>query len=227
MSYEKASKWPVTRLSLSIKATQKVLDWTNKKKGEPADEQKGQSRERRKCTRSGRKVITINSIILASRHLYLDQNHCVRILPILDVDDVKNWKVIGYDAIVLASAYTYFDVQKEVYVTHTQSNRGYGKGVPRFVIQDEWDSRASYLKALLFAVVINHSKKRLGYISPKSTQHHDNSWYKKGELTLVVSELWPIQSCHNSKVQGIARGQYDKCSLKSRSPIADQMNIQP
>lgn len=26
MSYEKASKWPVTRLSLSIKATQKVLD---------------------------------------------------------------------------------------------------------------------------------------------------------------------------------------------------------
>jgi hypothetical protein len=37
----------------------------------------------------------------------------------LGVDDVKNWKVIGYDAIVLVSAYTYFDVQKEIYVTHT------------------------------------------------------------------------------------------------------------
>jgi hypothetical protein len=54
----------------------------------------------------GIKHFLTNRIYLTNQALYLDKRHCLLIVPILNVDHVKNWNGSGYSAIVLAGGYT-------------------------------------------------------------------------------------------------------------------------
>ena len=58
---------------------------------------------KKKAALVGIKHFPSNRIRLAGQALYLDQYHCVLIVPILDANGVKEWNGKGYDAIVLAS----------------------------------------------------------------------------------------------------------------------------
>ena len=53
----------------------------------------------------GIKHFKSNRIRLYTQQLYLDTYHCLLIVPILTVDDGKNWHGSGYSAIVLAGEY--------------------------------------------------------------------------------------------------------------------------
>jgi hypothetical protein len=52
---------------------------------------------------SGIKHFPTNKIRMAGQSTYLDSNHCVLIIPILSVQEIKEWDGCGYDAIILAA----------------------------------------------------------------------------------------------------------------------------
>jgi hypothetical protein len=59
----------------------------------------------RRIPGTGIKHMPVNKIYLPGLTKYFDQNPCVLIVPVMTVDEMKNWDGKGYRAIVIAGAY--------------------------------------------------------------------------------------------------------------------------
>jgi hypothetical protein len=77
---------------------------------------KSKKRKRGKVSLTGIKHFPTNRIRLHGQGVYFDTYPCVMIIPIMEVNDVKNWKGEAYDAIVVAGDWNEAEIEgKTVY----------------------------------------------------------------------------------------------------------------
>ena len=111
------------------------------------------SQKRRRIDHVGIKHLSSNRILLAYQKLYLDSYHCVLIIPIMDTEEVKNWKGEGYNAIVLASKFK----RKENDAAYSPANEVYkhieaSSGPLLFATKSECDQACQLLVNMILCV---------------------------------------------------------------------------
>jgi hypothetical protein len=108
----------------------------------------------------GIKHFYTNRIHLRSQKEYLDNGHCVFIVPIMSHQDVKNWKGSGYSAIVLVRYTTYLDGNKEVDEEKQKKKKDVKDSDQT---KDRYDDMDDKKKALI-ATVYRHIEADTGHI---------------------------------------------------------------
>ena len=129
----------------------------------------GSANEQRnyKVPRVGIKHFPSNRILLRSQLENFDQDHCVLILPIMSVDKVKDWKWMGYDAIVLVSEYKYTSGEKKKALNACEVYREIeaSSGVLRFATKNECEIARELLETMILCVCKSFKETFLNYFS--------------------------------------------------------------
>jgi hypothetical protein len=146
----------------SVETNTRTRSSNNSKGAGSANEQRNY-----KVQRVGIKHFPSNRILLRSQLENFDRDHCVLILPIMSVDKVKDWKWMGYDAIVLVSEYKYTNGEKKKALNACEVYREIeaSYGVLRFATKNECEIARELLETMILCVCKSFKETFLHYFS--------------------------------------------------------------
>jgi hypothetical protein len=181
----------------------------SRNKSDPSD-----PKTNRRVAHSGIKHFPTNIIRLSDQYYLYDKWPCVFIVPILSVEDIKNWDGAGYDAIVLADSCPFrseADVYQEIRAT---------LGLEQ-LRDDEFlatDDDIEICRNSLEQLILFLAKSYMDMAEPDSAKNNKESprdedvlWKKLKEKQVNVPKPCYRQGCRVRKTKFTARkGQHDE-----------------
>jgi hypothetical protein len=157
--------WPVLQKAIHG-AARPQTDQQNNQGKDQGDVDAGEEQQGKRTKHSGIKHMVTNKARIPGQAVYLDQNPCLLIVPIMTKDQVKKWDGSGYEAIVLVDRYEKKVMHQEIPVVYELDevvmNTGMDEKSDFLANEAEIETARELLEFFLQAIFTAHGKRPEG-----------------------------------------------------------------